>query len=104
MRSAGISLREALRQTDYADVRASFGPAELLPLLRENPDLVDQWIMYSQDKRTSGGWYLGESKCEVGRLDTGESFCFTALDEAVAQYVVRELDFWSEVGRHSTSR
>ena len=35
---------------------------------------------------------------EIGRVGASESrICFDTLEEAVAQYVVRELDFWSDL-------
>ncbi|TWT47682.1 hypothetical protein Pla111_13010 [Botrimarina hoheduenensis] len=78
MRGEGISLRDALEQTHYRDHRPYFCAAELIPLIEADPDLITQWAMYSEDKRTSGGFALD-----------GMS------PQAVADYVVRELDFWA---------
>jgi hypothetical protein len=100
MRGAGLSMREALQKCHYIQLRNSFGPEDLLPLIRADRSLVTQWIMYSEDKRTSGGWYLIESTREVGTFGPPpESFTFRSIDEAVAQYVVRELDFWSTLSQ-----
>jgi len=94
-RGAGLSLREALSRTDYRNSRDSFGPADLRHLLRANGGLSEEWIAYSEDKRTNGGWYLLRSG-EIGRVsDPGSRMRFESLDEAVAEYVVRELDFWA---------
>jgi hypothetical protein len=65
-RGAGLSLGEALRRVHYGDRRANFGPADLRPLLVAHPDLSEAWLAYSEDKRTSGGWYLLRSG-EIGR-------------------------------------
>ena len=95
LREAGISLRAALIRTGYRGLRPRFGPADLLPIIESQRTLVNQWIAYSKDKRTSGGWYLLESG-EIGRVGAPESrMLFDALEEAVAHYIVRELDFWS---------
>lgn len=95
MRGAGLSLSEALRQVRYADRRASFGPADLRPLIIAHPEVSESWFAYSEDKRTSGGWYLLPSG-EIGRVSDPESATrFESLEEAVAEYVVRELDFWA---------
>jgi hypothetical protein len=97
MRGAGLSLREALRRTQYKDRRASFGSADLLPLVNAHQALSEDWLAYSDDKRTNGGWYLLRS-AEIGRVgdpDSRESF--EGLEEAVAEYVVRELDFWADL-------
>jgi len=95
MRGDGISLREALSRTRYSALRADIAPADLLPLLKGNQALILQWIAYSQDKRTSGGWYLTETG-EIGAVDApGAKLQFSCPEEAVAEYVLRELDFWA---------
>ncbi len=97
MRGAGLSLVEALRRAQYKRSRASFGPAELRPLLRAHPAFSEEWLAYSEDKRTSGGWYLLRSG-EMGRVgDPIARKRFESLEEAVAEYVVHELDFWADL-------
>jgi hypothetical protein len=57
IRGEGLSLRDALARTEYSALRAEFGPADLVPLLRANPEFISQWLMYCEDKRTAGsGW------------------------------------------------
>jgi hypothetical protein len=95
IRGSGISLREALARTRYSELRPRFGFADLIRLVEADPELVPQWIAYSEGKRTIGGWYLLQS-CEIGRVNHPESKQhFSTIDEAVAEYVLRELDFWS---------
>jgi hypothetical protein len=66
-----------------------------LPLVRAHPNIEDDWIAYSEDKRTSGGWYVTES-CEVGRVTDPASISrFASFPEVVAEFVIRELDYWS---------
>lgn len=97
VRGAGLSLGEALRRTRYKDRRACFGPADLRPLLNAHPGLSEEWLAYSEDKRTSGGWYLLRSG-EIGRVgDPASRKSLECLEEAVAEYVVRELDFWADL-------
>ena len=94
MKGEGISLRDALARTRYKELRQNFGPKELVPLIDTHPALVGEWVAYSEDKRTSGGWYLLDNG-EVGRSDHPElREQFDSTPEAVAEYVVRELDFW----------
>ncbi len=97
MRGAGLSLKEALSVTEYALLRKSFGPPDLLPLIEARPGSCEEWLGYSRDKRTSEGWYLSE-KYQVGRAGSDEEpIQFNSLEQAVAEYVVRELDFWAAV-------
>jgi hypothetical protein len=97
MRGAGISLREALAWCEYTSSRSSFGPSDLLPLVLAHEEVIEEWIAFSEGKRTCGGWYL-ERNGEMGPMDMSQTpLRFASLAEAVANYVVRELDFWVSV-------
>jgi hypothetical protein len=94
IRGSGRSLAAMLSETNYLKLRPNIGPSHLLPLIRSNAQLVEDWIMYSQDKRTSGGWYIVDR--QVGRVGDPKSVrAFPTVHDAVAYYVVAELDFWS---------
>jgi len=97
MRGQGLSLRDALARSEYSRLRCEFDASDLVPLLRGNPELMTQWLSYCKDKRTSGGFWVSETTCEVGSLETPEcDLRCESLEEAVAQFVVRELDYWSD--------
>jgi hypothetical protein len=70
VRGAGLSLREALRQARYRELRAGFQESDLTlaAVVRANPTFVEQWLAYSEDKRTSGGWYVLRDG-QVGQVD-----------------------------------
>lgn len=95
-RGAGLSIRDALAQSNYIANRGCLNQAQLLEVLADKPEFMDDWIRFSEDKRTSGGWYIKRETREVGRLSPEvESMIFGSLAEAVAAYVVLELDFWA---------
>ena len=94
LRGEGISLKNAIARSGYCDVRPTIGPGDLLDVLLHEPDLVHQWILYSEDKRTSGGWYVLRT-AEVGRLEPKVLEHFDSLSRAVAEFILRELDFWA---------
>jgi len=97
MRGEGVSLRQALSRVNYLEARRQFDAKDLLPLIQERRQLIDQWILYSADKRTRGGWYVTEAG-EVGQVNDPNSIMhFASIEEAVAEYVLRELDFWVTV-------
>lgn len=97
MRGEGISLRRALERTQYVATRKRFGPDDLLAVIKRHSGFVEQWIAYSEDKRTSCGWYLKRNG-EIGTI-RGERQVIQhdSLEEAVAEYVVRELDYWASL-------
>lgn len=95
MRGAGLSLGGALSLTHYRELRPHFAESDLLGHLREHPELIEAWLRYSADKRTDAGWYLSEDGT-IGQVDRpGEESRFPSIEQAVAAYVVRELDFWA---------
>lgn len=92
----GISVREALTRTGYAAYRLSFGAAELSAALLKHPSLVEDWLAYCDDKRTEEGWYVLRDG-EIGQvLKPATQRSYASIQEAVAQFVLRELDFWAE--------
>lgn len=93
-RGAGLSLRDAIARARYVELRPCFGPSDLLPLVKSHPEVIEEWIRYSEDKRTSSGWGVSESGVVAG----SERLTFESLEEAVAEFVVRELDFWVQIG------
>jgi hypothetical protein len=96
IRGDGISLRDAIAATYYKDMRTSFSPIDLIPFIQSNPAYVRDWLMYSEDKRTSGGWYLLEHSV-VGQVTSEVRLQYPSIEVAVAEYVVRELDFWAGI-------
>ena len=97
MRGEGVSLKQVLTRVDYVATRKQFEPQDLVPLIQAHQELIGQWLMYSEDKRTSGGWYITKAGV-VGRVDDpNNTMHFETIEEAVSEYVVRELDFWAAV-------
>jgi len=95
-------MRDALLETRYKKRRSEFGPAELIPMLRRHPHLMEEWAHYSEDKRTNGGWYL--SGLDIGRVGIVDSVVsFQSVEQAVAGYVVRELEICTNLGGVSCS-
>ena len=98
-RGEGLSLRNALFHADYVEARKHFDAQDLLSVILKRRELIEQWLRYSEDKRTSCGWYLMDTG-EVGRAaEPNEPLHFGSIEEAVAEYVIRELDDWAAVYR-----
>jgi len=96
IRGSGLSLEEALRSAKYSEHRSTFEVGDLVSVLESNPELLNQWVLYSEDKRTTGGWYVLAEKREIGQVNDSKSVRdFSTLEEAVANFVISELDFWA---------
>jgi hypothetical protein len=92
-----LSLRDLVAQTGYLDLRPTLTRQEIADHLARHPGLVLDWLRYSEDKRTSGGWYLLHPSKEwiVGRLSGPEherELRFGPGPEACAEFILRELD------------
>lgn len=100
-----LSLGERLERSNYRSIRGRFTAADLLPLLRANPDLVEQWLKYSEEKRTTGGFWVKDNPIAGGGIGAAaEVRFFPSIEEAVAQFLAEEVDFWFEVGRTAVER
>src|SRR5690606_12261780 len=91
IRGEGRAVDEALERSPYRQIRADLVVADLFEILHREPDLVEQWLAYSEDKRTTGGWYV-ERDGGIGRVGEPESREVSdSVPRAVAEYVLREL-------------
>ena len=96
-RLARKSLRALAAETSYRELRPALTREKLTDYLSRHPGLVREWLRYSEDKRTSGGWYLMHpaSGWLVGRLGGPEDereLRFGSGPEACAEFILRELD------------
>jgi hypothetical protein len=79
-------------------VRPQLRISEVVEELCANPALVEDWVLYCEDKRTTGGWYLNSEKLEIGELRNPSSArTFQTLEAAVAAFILAELDFWASL-------
>jgi len=96
MRGEGISLHDALKRIDYAGIQKDFESEDLMPLIKSNPSLINEWILYSEDKRTDGGFYLMEKS--IGSCKSLNTvYKSESQFELVSKYIVMELDFWAKL-------
>jgi hypothetical protein len=62
--------------------------------LSRDPALVEDWLSYSEDKRTSSGWFLTrtvDADWLVGYYPTGPRTRFGNAVEACASFVLKEM-------------
>lgn len=104
------SLREVIDASGYREIRPALTITALQDVLEGNPDLVGDWLRWSEDKRTSGGWaFDGDEEhgwhvwqpfpepLPDGRPGTkvrGERRTYDRAATACADYILSEIDFW----------
>ena len=95
-RGGAASLEESLAHAGYAAHRPNFEVADVRALLKAHPLLLEQWLAYAEDKRTDQGWYVLRDG-EIGQVTRPSAQrSYATIDEAVAEFIVRELDYWAE--------
>jgi hypothetical protein len=98
---AGRSLSDLVELTEYRKVRVSLTEPELEQWLASRPRAVERWLDWSEDKRTSDGFYVQPSPAggwQIGTVSSNETTRYNAASTAVAAYILRELDYWAALG------
>src|SRR3979409_639709 len=68
-RDSDKAIRDVVRASPYETLRAQVTATEVATFLRDRPQLIARWVAYSEDKRTSSGWYLsGAPSWSVGYI------------------------------------
>jgi hypothetical protein len=71
--------------------RSSLSAASVASVLRSNPTLVDEWLRWSEDQRSTSGYYFLEEQGQyvVGRHPGGEFAAFDDRIAACAEFIVK---------------
>ncbi|RBP40339.1 hypothetical protein DES53_10845 [Roseimicrobium gellanilyticum] len=92
------SLKALIDRSGYRMHRQEITKDAIEEHVRANQQLIDEWLRYSEDKRTSGGWYLDvRGPFVVGALRTGERKQFDDRAEACAAFIKNEVETWASV-------
>ncbi len=94
-----MSMYELLRQTHYFELYDEVSEAGIRETLARHPECVDEWISYSEDKRTSSGWYIKQengTSYKVGCLspkgDKNIETSYVDRTDACAAFIKHELE------------
>ena len=100
-RRGDTSVFQLVQESGYAHADTSSLRCAVQQQLRTHPILIDDWLAYCADKRTSSGWYLTKDiPFTVGYFDVdhgrSREQCFSDRSEACTEYIMRELETISE--------
>lgn len=95
-RQVDKSLNALLIETEFQFFSKEICLADIIDYLHKHPNLLDIWKQYSDDKRTTGGFYYRENY--IGSIDhmTFDKTC-TSDTTACAEYILREISFWLQI-------
>ena len=53
-----MSIYNLLKETGYFEIHDKISVESIRNTLAKSPESVEDWILYSEDKRSSSGWYF----------------------------------------------
>jgi len=88
-----LSAVELIRRSGVVENPQALSSAAVRSCLVEEPALVDAWEAWSQDKRTSTGWYFAPdgSRYVVGFYPSQEESTFNDPFEACSAFILHEV-------------
>ena len=93
------SFYELLKETKYFEYFDNIFEDSIANVLLNNPAYIEKWLEWSEDKRSSDGWYFvinNNEKFEVGRINEdgkkGQYLEFSDKRNACAAFIKREID------------
>src|SRR5207253_645495 len=92
------SPKQLVDESDYASHRFQITREMIVGYLALHPTLLEEWQVWSFDKRTNEGWYLqlDSERSIVGWFSSASGSAevarFSSQAEAVAEFVLREAD------------
>jgi len=93
-----VSMYSLMAESGYLDSPQGISEEAILQGLQEHPEFISDWKTYSEDKRTTG-WYFMEpshGRYGIGFISSGEKdriepIQYTDEARACAAFIVREL-------------
>ena len=96
--SSNSTTHSLLKETGYFDIHAQISVAAIQAELRLHPSCISDWVQFSEDKRTTDGWYLKQDGanyevgfCSLSKKDTLPEK-YTDKIEACAAFIKHEIE------------
>lgn len=93
-----VSFHTLLLESGYADQHDTVDVRMIEDVLRADPEFVTDWLQYSENKRSSAGWYFRKgapSRWEVGYAGTEANKQASSYREQVtacADFIKKEIE------------
>lgn len=79
-KSNNISIYTLLKESGYFEIYSLVSVEDIRAALVSEPWCVEEWLIYSEDKRCNSGWYFIKTKKHkyfVGYYPSGDGLCTT---------------------------
>jgi len=97
-RIQNTSIYNLLKESGYFELYNEINEINIIKEIVSNPQCVKQWLNWSEDKRSSSGWYFKqneEGKYIVGYFPSQQGFKvkeYSDIKEACAAFIKLELE------------
>jgi hypothetical protein len=97
-KTVGKSTITLLKESGYHEKFDSIDEGDIADILREYPSAIEDWMIWSKDKRTSSGWYFNkesENDFVVGFYPhglKGDLLHFSDKISGCAAFIKREIE------------
>lgn len=87
------SMVDLVSEYGIAEHSSALASTEIVRYVRNHPEVIDQWLKWSANKRVDSGWYFERQRDHllVGFNPNGDSLRFEDQATACAEYIVREV-------------
>jgi hypothetical protein len=91
--SGSKSMVDLVSESGIAGHPSALTSTEVVRYVRNHPEVVDQWLKWSANKRVDSGWYFERRRDHllVGFYPNGDTLRFEDPAAACAEYIVREV-------------
>ena len=96
--NGNVSMYSLLKETGYFEGYNKINQQDILESLSQNAEYAGYWLRWSENKRSSSGWYIKEEepgKIEVGYFPASENHIrseYEDMIEACAAFIKNEID------------
>ena len=94
-----VSIFSLLKGTGYFEMHDQVSEAEIHEALIRQPECVDDWMLYSDDKRSSEGWYLKQGNGSsytvgfyTGKASDNRQIQYSDRLDACAAFIKHEIE------------
>jgi hypothetical protein len=97
-RQRDVSMYFLLRESGYFEMYDQISEKNIFDELTKNPECVGQWLNWSEDKRSSSGWYFKQNENKfyiVGYFppqDNLKDRNYFDITEACAAFIKQEIE------------
>ena len=94
-RRGDVSILRLAEDSDYRAHQTAIGVEDFRQYLQAHPELVGEWYVYSDNKRTSSGWYFDHATRRVGYYSGSRrerEQTFDDVTQACAAFIKHEID------------